>query len=48
MPHHGDAVSGEAEKPIVVGVDGSRAALNGVRSAVAGALYRDLPFRLIT
>ena len=38
---------GSDSKPVVVGVDGSRAALNAVRWAVAEAEYRDAPLRLI-
>ncbi len=41
------AVSGRSEMPIVVGVDGSCAALNGVRWAVAEAAYRGAPLRLV-
>ncbi|MDZ4264809.1 MAG: universal stress protein [Mycobacterium sp.] len=38
---------GSDSKPVVVGIDGSRAALNAVRWAVAEAEYRDAPLRLI-
>lgn len=38
---------GSDPKPVVVGIDGSRAALNAVRWAVAEAEYRDAPLRLI-
>ena len=46
-PHQADSVSGVVDKPIVIGVDGSRAALNAVKWAVAEAVYRDVPLRLV-
>ena len=35
------------QKPVVVSVDGSRASLNAARSAVAEAVNRDIPLRLV-
>ncbi len=46
-PRQAPAVWGDSDKPIVVGVDGSRAALNAVGWAVTEAAYRDAPLRLI-